>query len=420
MAVRGSEVPRSSGRAPRTLLLQRDGTRPAGSLFQALSQGGHLVSVAGLTPPFSSLENGDLIVADLRRVEFPEMTLTEIRRHTRLPILVVFTTERQAQHAMRRMLLKAGAADAMPADASNEDVRARAASIVLQREPQRVLVAHPDGRRAACMSSTLRAGFLDTVEARSTGDAKAVLAKHPIDACVLHVGAHEGDGLKLLSELRAASAQIPVLALAGPGATRQRIAALRIGADDCADDPLDPEELLVRVLRLTGPVGDPYAMVTGALELRWSDRIARYRGTRILLRDREFALLAFMARREGLVIPRRVVIEDVWGTIASDSAANAVAATKSRLCSTFKGLGAPAPITGVRGGYRFAAEAFRREAFAVAQHGVEERCAIRRTTPPSSRFSRPSLSERSRARVTADVKLRRRGVGKDDAPGECQ
>lgn len=126
------------------------------------------------------------------------------------------------------------------------------------------------------------------------------------------------DGLQIISELRAQSNTVPVLALSAKGEVQDRVEGLRVGADDYLAKPFAFSELLARAeaLERRNVIGGEREKVTTlqAADLRM-DLLARkvYRGdTEISLQAREFKLLEYLLRHKGQAVTRTMLLESLW------------------------------------------------------------------------------------------------------------
>src|SRR5919198_1008926 len=148
--------------------------------------------------------------------------------------------------------------------------------------PSEVLVVEDEPTIADILSRYLtRAGYT----ARTVGDGleavAAVSARRP-DLIVLDIMLPGIDGLEVMRRVRAGEGRpIGVILLTAKGDEQDRIAGLRLGADDYVAKPFSPAELVARVdavLRRTRPRedGEP-PLVSGELRI---DPAAR----RVLLR----------------------------------------------------------------------------------------------------------------------------------------
>lgn len=122
------------------------------------------------------------------------------------------------------------------------------------------------------------------------------------------------DGLTIIETLRHEHVRTPVLILSALGAVDDRVRGLRMGGDDYLTKPFELVELVARIeALLRRPAKSRETLLRlGALELDLLKRTAR-RGDRPLgLLPREFRLLEHMMRREGQVVTRTMLLEEVW------------------------------------------------------------------------------------------------------------
>jgi two-component system OmpR family response regulator len=167
------------------------------------------------------------------------------------------------------------------------------------------------------------------------------------------------DGLALISALRAAAVNTPVLILSALGAVDDRVKGLRAGGDDYLVKPFAFAELLARIEALLrrGGGGQPTTRLSvGDLEMDLLARKVRRGDHDIELLPREFRLLEFLMRRAGQVVTRTMLLENVWD-YHFDPQTNVIDVHMSRLRQKIdKGFERPLLHT-VRGaGYRLAAE----------------------------------------------------------------
>jgi two-component system OmpR family response regulator len=167
------------------------------------------------------------------------------------------------------------------------------------------------------------------------------------------------DGLALLKGLRAADVETPVLILSALASVTDRIEGLESGSDDYLVKPFSFGELLARVnalLRRGEGKGTPdLRLIVGDLEIDPLSRIVKRAGKVIDLKPREYRLLEYLARNEGRVVTRTMLLEQVWD-YHFDPGTNVIDVHVSRLRRKIEeGFDKPILHT-VRGaGYRLAA-----------------------------------------------------------------
>jgi DNA-binding response OmpR family regulator len=142
-----------------------------------------------------------------------------------------------------------------------------------------------------------------------------------------------------------------VLMLTAAGTLADRVHGLDLGADDYLTKPFDFPELVARVRALGRRSGPPVPPVLRCadVELDPARRTVTRAGQPVALSPKEFAVLAHLLARPGLVVSAEDLLDHVW-----DEAANPFTTTvKTTLGRLRAKLGEPPIITTVReGGYR--------------------------------------------------------------------
>lgn len=127
------------------------------------------------------------------------------------------------------------------------------------------------------------------------------------------------DGWALCQALRQQST-VPILMLTALGEEIDRVLGLEMGADDYLTKPFSTRELLARIrallrrvqLERQPPPG--IELQRGALRLNLNTRQAYKGATPLSLRYKEFELLSLLMSREGEVVTRAELFDEVWGT----------------------------------------------------------------------------------------------------------
>jgi DNA-binding response OmpR family regulator len=198
---------------------------------------------------------------------------------------------------------------------------------------QQLLMIEDDARLAQMVGEYLeRSGFGVT----HAMDAKAGLsllqdppAGHSPDLVILDLMLPDMDGPEVCRRVRALpgeAAQIPVLMLTAKGDPMDRIVGLELGADDYLPKPFELPILLSRVRGLLRrhewfraeampPASPPVAsrFSFGDKSIDFEQLEVRVGEKRMALTLMEAALLRYFVQREGSAVPRKEILEKVWG-----------------------------------------------------------------------------------------------------------
>ena len=228
-----------------------------------------------------------------------------------------------------------------------------------------ILIVEDDARVADFLERGLRAeGYRVSVARNGTeglARAREVAQQMHDDATpallVLDVMLPGMTGLEVCQTLRAGGVQLPILMLSALGALEDRVAGLRLGADDYLAKPFAFEELLARIEALlrrsrdTAPAVSSSLMVADLVLDRDTMRVTRAE-LQLTLTARELALLELLMSAPGRLFSRERILSNVWGT-NEDPLTNVVDVYIRRLRSKIDDGNAQPLIHTVRGlGYR--------------------------------------------------------------------
>lgn len=152
------------------------------------------------------------------------------------------------------------------------------------------------------------------------------------DAILLDVMMPKLDGYELLQRLRDRGDDTPVLFLTARDSVADRVKGLDLGADDYLVKPFAFEELLARVRAMTrkrsGSRSNQFTLADLTVDIE--RRTATRGGKEIPLLPKEFAILEYMIRNQGIVLSRERLEDQIWNYAYSGSS-NSVDVYISRL-----------------------------------------------------------------------------------------
>ena len=185
----------------------------------------------------------------------------------------------------------------------------------------RVLIIEDYAPLAESLSQGLReAGFTVDLALQGSDGLEFARTSTP-DAIVLDVMLPALDGFEVLRALRAQKCLVPVLMLTAKDDLESRVKGLDLGADDYLTKPFALAELLARlraIIRRRYQAADNLIRV-GSLEIDVGARSVRRDGVVVALSATEFALLEYLALRQGQVVTRTEIWEHVYDFASSPS-----------------------------------------------------------------------------------------------------
>jgi len=178
----------------------------------------------------------------------------------------------------------------------------------------RILVVEDEPKTSAYLAKGLTEhGFVvDTAGDGTAGLAKAF--EKDYEAIVLDVMLPGTDGYNVVQELRKSGRLTPVLMLTARDAVEDRVRGLEQGADDYLVKPFAFSEFLARVRTLLRrqPARSQETLKIADLSIDLIRHRASRGAARLDLTPKEFALLSLLARRQGEVLSRTLIAEQVW------------------------------------------------------------------------------------------------------------
>ncbi len=179
----------------------------------------------------------------------------------------------------------------------------------------RILLAEDEKDLASIIKRRLEdEGY--AVDAVNNGDdALVYLQEGSYDAVILDVMMPGKDGFSVLREYREGGGVSPVLFLTARDSIDDRVAGLDTGADDYLIKPFSFKELIARlraIMRRPRNNSVSSILQVGDLKLDLLSHKAYRSGEEIDLSSKEFSILEYMMRSEGVVLDRESIREHVW------------------------------------------------------------------------------------------------------------
>jgi two-component system response regulator ResD len=180
-----------------------------------------------------------------------------------------------------------------------------------------VLVVDDEPTIAEVVSRYLeRAGYRTRVAADGAQALELVARQRP-DLIVLDLMLPGIDGLEVMRRLRQPERErIGLILLTAKGEESDRVIGLRLGADDYVVKPFSPAELVARVDAVLRRVDTEPAQAAPIeltdMTIEPAGRQVYVRGEEVILTQREFDVLLFLARHPGQAFSRNQLMDAIW------------------------------------------------------------------------------------------------------------
>jgi len=185
----------------------------------------------------------------------------------------------------------------------------------------KILVVDDDQEMTRMLEKYLsNEGYQVTVASTGVAALSAASATEP-ELVLLDIVLGAEDGREILRDLRSIS-DVPVIFLTGRGLETERIAGLKLGADDYIVKPFSLGEVSARIetiLRRSGVNVAQHAIERpdisfGDLQINENTHEVRLAGQLLDLTSKEFSLLSFIATTPRQVYTRSQLLEHVWAS----------------------------------------------------------------------------------------------------------
>lgn len=195
-------------------------------------------------------------------------------------------------------------------------------SLVPMTAVPNILIVEDDEAIATGLALNLKiAGHVPMVVADGE-QAVSEIADRAFELILLDLNLPKKDGLALMTEIRQAGVSTPIIVVSARVDEFDKVAALRLGADDYVTKPFSLAELMARVdavLRRSRSSSQETAEATKEA-FRFADvsidvatRTVTRDGREVKMTRLEFELLSFLVRHSSRVFSREQLLRNVWG-----------------------------------------------------------------------------------------------------------
>lgn len=178
----------------------------------------------------------------------------------------------------------------------------------------RILIVEDEEKTWRFLKEALLAEFF-AVDIAEDGEQGSYFARtNDYDLIILDTTLPIKDGVQVCREIRSKGKTMPILVISENNDADAKISLLNAGADDYLAKPFNLQELLARVRALMRrPLLLERAVITVEdVRLDVHGGTVRRGDRHLQLTRKEFMLLRYLMRNEGIVLSRGMILEHVW------------------------------------------------------------------------------------------------------------
>ncbi|MDO5720104.1 MAG: response regulator transcription factor [Actinomycetaceae bacterium] len=215
------------------------------------------------------------------------------------------------------------------------------------------LIVDDETQMTAIIAFALETEQVASIACHSGHSAWQTFTTTPIDLVILDLMLPDITGITLCRRIRARS-NVPILMLTALGDVEQRVKGLEAGADDYVTKPFSPKELALRARALIRRSNDTAPsrpdIVYGPIRIDVAKQRVYVDGRIVELTETEIRLLSTIISNPDRIHSLRELLNEVWGTTATQGGRNMVKTTMYRLRKKLGDVGVSGDfIVAVRG-----------------------------------------------------------------------
>ena len=181
----------------------------------------------------------------------------------------------------------------------------------------RILVIEDDLAILRGVSDNLAFEGYEVLSATDGDTGYRMVQEEQPDLIILDLMLPRLNGYELCRRVRTQDPDTPILMLTARSEEMDRVMGLDLGADDYVTKPFSVPELMARVRALLRRARSrpalPETLRFGAVAIDFQRYEARRNGEPVSLSRKEFGVLQALAARDGEVVTRDELLEEVWG-----------------------------------------------------------------------------------------------------------
>lgn len=181
----------------------------------------------------------------------------------------------------------------------------------------RILITDDEAKiRSLIAKYAAHEGF-ETEEACNGMEAVEKCEKNTYDLVIMDIMMPELDGFSAVKEIKKTQPNMPFIMLSALGEEYDKIHGFDLGVDDYVVKPFSTKELMMRIQailkRTKSSETNSEIFSVEDLLIDYSARTVTIKGERVQLSPKEYELLTYLVKNQGIALTREQLLSNVWG-----------------------------------------------------------------------------------------------------------
>ncbi len=181
----------------------------------------------------------------------------------------------------------------------------------------RILITDDEAKiRSLIAKYAAHEGF-ETEEACNGMEAVEKCEKNTYDLVIMDIMMPELDGFSAVKEIKKKQPNMPFIMLSALGEEYDKIHGFDLGVDDYVVKPFSTKELMMRIQailkRTKSFETNSEKFSVEDLMIDYSARTVTIKGERVQLSPKEYELLTYLVKNQGIALTREQLLSNVWG-----------------------------------------------------------------------------------------------------------
>ncbi len=181
----------------------------------------------------------------------------------------------------------------------------------------RILITDDEAKiRSLIAKYAAHEGF-ETEEACNGMEAVEKCEKNTYDLVIMDIMMPELDGFSAVKEIKKTQPDMPFIMLSALGEEYDKIHGFDLGVDDYVVKPFSTKELMMRIQailkRTKSSETNSEKFIVNDLVIDYSARTVTINGERVQLSPKEYDLLTYLVKNQGIALTREQLLSNVWG-----------------------------------------------------------------------------------------------------------